>query len=374
MQTDARPSGGDDYLSKATDIAVRLAILAVIVVSSLRIFSPFLVPVVWGIIIAIALYPIFAKAERALGGRRKLVAATFILLGLASMIVPTLLLTDSVIEGASMLGKGLEEGTLTIPPPSEKVREWPVIGENAYKVWNGAATDLHATAAKLAPQLKSLGAKLASAVGGLGAALVQSIFAIIIAGVLMTLPESSYKTARKIFRRLGGDEGEAMVDIVVGTVRSVVKGVLLVALIQSFASAIGMYIAGVPAAGFWALLVLVVAVIQLPPILILGPIAVWVFSNNDSTVIAVVFLLWSMLISASDGFLKPLLLGRGVEIPMLVILIGAIGGMLRSGVIGLFIGPVILAIGYGLFMSWIQQDTDEDSTSAEADGNVGAQA
>ena len=166
-------------------------------------------------------------------------------------------------------------------------------------------------------------------------------------------------------RRLAGDDGPAMVGMSVGTIRSVVKGVILVALIQSLLAAIGLTIASVPAAGLWSLLVLIVAIIQLPPILILGPIIPWVFANNDSTGIAVFFTIWSLVVSGSDGFLKPLLLGRGVKVPMLVILIGAIGGMLRAGVIGLFIGPVILAVAYELFIAWVRED-EESTESATA--------
>jgi predicted PurR-regulated permease PerM len=318
-----------DYLDKSLDIAVRLGVIAIIILGCLRIFSPFLVPVVWGMIIAIALHPIFAKLVSSMGGRRKMAGAVFILVSLALLIVPTVLMTDSVIDGGVTIGRQLEDGTFKVPPPDAKVKDWPVVGESLYEYWNSASVDLEGTATKLAPQLKALSARVASLVAGLGATFVQMIFALIIAGVLMVTSEGGDRAARVIAMRLGGDEGVAMVDISVGTMASV------------------------PMAGFWALLVMIVAVIQLPPILILGPIAVWVFSANDSTVISVGFLIWSLLVSGSDSFLKPLFLGRGVKVPMLVILVGAIGGMLRSGVIGLFIGPVILAIGYGLFRAWI---------------------
>jgi predicted PurR-regulated permease PerM len=193
-------------------------------------------------------------------------------------------------------------------------------------------------------------------VAGLGTAIVQTIFSLIIAGILMMTSEGGGKVARDTARRLAGDDGPPMVDTGIDTIRSVVKGVILVAAIQSLLSAVGMVVAGVPAAALWAALVLIVAIIQLPPILILGPIAVWVFSANDNTVIAVGFLIWSLIVSGSDSFLKPLFLGRGVKVPMLVILVGAIGGMIRAGVIGLFIGPVILAIGYQLFKAWVTDD------------------
>jgi predicted PurR-regulated permease PerM len=276
-------------------------------------------------------------------------------------------MADSIIEGGSSIASQLEEGKLRIPPPDPKVKDWPLIGESLHGYWNSASVDFEGTAHKLAPQLKAVASRLVSLVGGLGATIVQMIFALVIAGVLMVTAEGGGRTARIIFRRLGGDDGEALVDISIGTIRSVVKGVIVVALIQSLLSAIGMYVAGVPLAGLWALLILIVAIIQLPPLLILGPVAVYVFSASDSTVISVGFLIWSLLISGSDGFLKPLLLGRGVQVPMLIILVGAIGGMLRSGVIGLFIGPVVLAIGYGLFTAWIASVKEPEAKKLESE-------
>ena len=176
----------------------------------------------------------------------------------------------------------------------------------------------------------------------------------------MVKAEGGSRTARSVARRLAGDTGPPMVDMTIGTVRSVVKGVVLVAMIQGLLAAVGLVVAGVPGVGLWTVLVMMVGVMQLPPILVLGPIAVWVFANNDSTVIAVIFAVWSLFVSVSDGLLKPLLLGRGVPLPMLVILIGAIGGMLRSGLVGLFVGPVILAIFYQLFMNWVHESETQD--------------
>ena len=170
--------------------------------------------------------------------------------------------------------------------------------------------------------------------------------------------------ARRIARKLGGEKGPSMVDLSVATVRNVVKGVVLVALIQGLLAAAGLAIAGVPYVGLWALVVTMLAVAQLPPLLMLGPIIPWVFAHNDSTLIAVFFTVWSVLVSFSDPFLKMLLLGRGVGVPMLVILIGAIGGMLRAGMTGFFVGPVILAIFYHLFTVWVRGDraTADQST------------
>jgi predicted PurR-regulated permease PerM len=357
-----------DYLGKALDIAVRLALVAIIVLSAFRVFSPFISTVVWAVLIAIAMYPIFDKMKRLLGGRAKLAGALFIVITLAIVIVPTIMLTGSLIDGAREVQEHMEAGTLTIPPPSEKVKDWPLIGEKTYEIWHASSVDLQATAEKLGPQLKEIAAKLVSTVVGLGTAILQSILALIIAGILMMTSEGGNKAAVSIAKRLAGEEdGPAIVDIATGTIRSVVKGVILVALTQSLLAAIGLTVAGVPAVGLWALLVLVVAVIQLPPIIVLLPIAIWVFSANDNTVISVGFLIWSLIVSGSDGILKPIFLGRGVAVPMLVILIGAIGGMLQAGVLGLFIGPVVLAIGYQLFKAWVAEDEAPHKTEPKAE-------
>jgi len=195
-----------DYLGKALDIAIRLTVIAVIVLGAFRIFSPFLAPVTWGTIIAIALNPIFERVNSALGGRNRLAGTLFILISLALVITPTVLLTSSIVDGAKKLDQELEEGILRVPPPAEKVQDWPVVGKSLYSTWQSASVNLEATIKKLDPQLDKLKAKLASTVAGLGAALVQTIIALIIAGILMMTSQGGGKVARDISMRLGGDD------------------------------------------------------------------------------------------------------------------------------------------------------------------------
>jgi predicted PurR-regulated permease PerM len=195
---------------------------------------------------------------------------------------------------------------------------------------------------------------LLKSVAGTAKGLLAFAASIIIAGVFLLMADSSYSAFRRIGRRLGGDRGADFTDLSVATVRSVAKGVLGVALIQTLLAAIGLLVMGVPGAGIWASIVLLLAIMQLPPILVLGPVAFWVFSVA-APVPATIFLVYCMLVSFSDGLLKPLLLGRGVDVPMLVILLGAIGGMISAGIIGLFIGAVILALGYQLFQAWVSE-------------------
>ena len=185
---------------------------------------------------------------------------------------------------------------------------------------------------------------------------------IIIAGVLLANTAGGSQAARALARRLAGEQGTKGVELAGATVRSVAQGVLGVALIQSILAGLGCLLVGVPGAGLWALLVLILAVVQLPTILILGPIIVYVFSTT-STIAAVLFAIWSILVGISDAFLKPLLMGRGVDVPMLVIFIGAIGGFMASGIIGLFVGAIILALGYKLIINWLEVDTPPEQES-----------
>jgi predicted PurR-regulated permease PerM len=340
-------------MDRALDVALRLAFVALIVLWCSKIVTPFFLPLLWGLIIAVAVYPAFVKFRRLLGGRDRLAGIIFIVVSLILVLAPMVWLTDSVIAGAGKLGTGLQEGTLKVPAPSASVQKWPVVGERLYGSWSQAVADLEVAIANHSDQLRAFGGKLVEGVASLGGAVVQTIFALIIAGVFMINAIGGGRVAYAFADRMGGEKGRELVDVSIGTIRSVVKGVLLVAIIQSLMAAAGLVFAGVAAPGFWAFLVLVVAIIQLPPILILGPIAAYVFSANDSIVVAVVFLAWSLVVSGSDGFLKPMFLGRGVAVPMLIILIGAIGGMMTAGLVGLFLGAVILSIGYKLIEAWL---------------------
>ncbi len=356
MQTSAER----DHLRKALDVAIRLAVVGIMVVAAYRVFSPFLLTVAWAFIIGVTANPAFRQIRRVVGGRARLACALFVTVGLAAVLVPALLLGDSLLDATVGLVKKAEAGTLVIPEPTAQVKQWPLVGDKVYALWHGAAVDFEGTIARLQPQVQDLGQKIVGEVSGVGKALVQTILAIIIAGLLMLNAEGVERLARSFARRVAGDAGPPIIDTGVGTIRSVVKGVVLVALVQGLLAAAGLLVAGVPGVGLWSLLVMVVAVIQLPPLLILGPIAVWVFANHDSTAIAVFFAVWSLLVSISDGLLKPLLLGRGVPVPMLVILVGAIGGMLRSGLVGLFIGPVVLALFHQLFTAWVREADHPD--------------
>jgi predicted PurR-regulated permease PerM len=367
MSNSSRSSDDKVFQARALEAAIRIGLSALLILWCFYIVKPFIQPVLWGSIFAVALYPLFLKLQSMLGGREKLTATVMTLLALAILITPTVMLSESLIESSKTLTQEIDAGTLTIPPPSEKVKDWPLVGEKLDKIWSLASTNLEAALEKFKPQLEAVGKKLLSVAAGVGVGVLQFVISIIIAGVLLVYARSGSQAIETMVGRVMGEKGgKDFVDLAAATIRSVAQGVLGVALIQSILAGIGLMVMDVPYAGLWALLVLLLAIVQLPPALILVPIIVYVFSVAE-TVPAVIFMIWSLMVGASDAFLKPLFLGRGMDIPMLVILLGAIGGMILSGIIGLFVGAVVLAVGYKLFIAWLAQNDDSAKEQAPAE-------
>lgn len=362
--TSANSSKTDDrFLSNAMASFIQIGALLILLMFCYGIVKPFIHIVLWGIVIGVGLYPTHTALSARLGGREKVSATILVLVGLAIVIVPVWTTAESSIAAAQNVTGNLEAGTLEIPPPGKDVAEWPLVGEPIYKFWNGAATNLEATLNKYSSELMSVGESLLSVAGGAVFGALQFIISILIGGALIMNAESGHRAARNIAGSLMGDDaGEKMTELSIMTIRSVVKGVLGIAIIQAMAALIGLLVAGIPAAGLWALAVLVVAIVQLPPWLVLAPIAVWYFSVAEP-VPATIFAIYMLIVSLADMVLKPLLLGRGVQTPMLVILFGAIGGAMAMGIIGLFLGAVVLAVSYELLVAWMAPD--EDTAAAQ---------
>lgn len=346
---------------------VQIGALVILLSWCFQILSPFVNIVMWALIISVALYPVHLALSVKLGGREKTSAAIIVIVGLAVLLIPTINTAGSSISALQHISAELREGTLSISPPDPSVADWPLIGEKVHEVWSNAATDLEETLRKFQPQLVTFAQGLLKFAGSIAGGILQFVFSLLIVGVFLVIGQSGYKTVTKFSSSLLGNGGVQLTDLSIETIRSVAKGVLGVALIQALLSAVGLVAIGVPAPGIWAGLILVLAIIQLPPLLILGPIAVWVFSVSD-TVPATIFAIFAFVVSISDSFLKPMFLGRGMEIPMLVILLGAIGGAMTAGIIGLFVGAVVLALGYTILTAWMGKDEpDNPGESADAD-------
>ena len=337
----------------AIETAIKIALIGVMAVVTFRITQPFIIPIAWGVIIAVAVNPFINIVTKKLGNRRKLAAILFALVVIAALVVPSVFLVSASFDTVQEIYTQLENKTLEVPPPPAKVQEWPIIGESLYKTWSLASSNLDAVLKKFGPQLKDFSILMLGKAGVGLKDVVMFIISVSISAALLATTERCSAATTKVISRFAGQTGPELQKLGVATIRGVMLGVIGVAVIQSVLSAVGMLLVGVPAAGLWAALVLILAVIQLPPILILAPIAAWVFSFA-STGPAVLFLIWALVVSGCDGFLKPVLMGRGVDAPMLVILIGALGGMMLAGIIGLFVGAVVVAISYTIFMAWIE--------------------
>jgi predicted PurR-regulated permease PerM len=358
-------SGDKAFMDNALEATIRIGLLILLAAWCFAIVKPFVIPIVWGVIIAVGSYPLFLSLRRKLGGRNGPSAILVTLLGLVVLIVPTLMLSGTLVDSVQGLAEGFKEGAIAVPPPSEKVRDWPMVGEQVHAYWTQASTNLGSILSKFAPQLEAVGRWLLSTAAGAGFAILQFVIAIIIAGFLLANAQAAGTTAHAVARRLADEKGAEFAKLAESTVRSVTRGILGVALIQSMLIGLGFLVMGVPGAGLWALLCLILSVIQIGPFPVVLPVLIYVFSTAD-TVPAVIFLVWSLFAGAIDNILKPLLLGRGVEVPMAVIFIGAIGGFITSGIIGLFVGAVVLVLGYKLFLAWMGEAPETPVASSQA--------
>ena len=349
----------------AIEIAVNLGLIIFILIWALMILKPFLALVIWGAIIAVASYTPFLKLQSIFKGSKKLAVIAFTVIGLSVVIIPTSMFSESLIKSSINLAHHIAEGTVDIPPPSENVKEWPVIGKRVHTAWSKAANNFTLFVNDNAHQVKEISAIFLTKAAGVGLGILSLVFAILIAAAFLSNAEVAAMSMQRLFRRLAGEQGDKLLDLSAATIRSVATGVLGIAFIQAMLGGLGMVVVGVPGAGLWALFVLIVAIAQLPPWLILGPVIVYVFSV-ESSMVATMFMVWSLVVSFLDMALKPVMLGRGVEAPMLVILLGAIGGMVMSGIIGLFIGAVILAMAYKLFQAWLEMgEVDIGASTAD---------
>jgi predicted PurR-regulated permease PerM len=334
------------------DISIRLLFLALIMGWCIMILLPFTSVILWGFILGIAFSPLHSKLVKIMGGKPKLASLIIVLACLAFFIIPAWLFLDALIDNVKELRTSFLAGSLKLPPPpANSVKTWPVIGEKLYEIWYAASTDLGGTLIKYKSELVGVGSKIAKGILSVGGGIFQLLVALIIGGVLLAIQDTG-ESVRKFVRKLAGDRGDEFADVIKMTVGNVVKGVLGVAFLQAILIGIGFFLAGIPYAGIWTLLVFLLGVLQIPPALVVIPVVVYLFSEK-STGVAILWTVYLILAGLSDNILKPILLGKGAPVPMLVIFLGVIGGFMLSGFIGLFTGAIVMSIGYKLFIAWI---------------------
>lgn len=337
---------------KITDMIIRWGVLAIIMFSCFAILRPFILMLIWAVVIAIAIYPIFSSFVKLMKGRKKFPVFLLTLVLLSLIIIPSVLVTESLYEGVSYLTKNYQEGKHLIPPPGDTTANWPKFATPIVNLWKHASNNLQETVLEYSDQVTSVGTWLLSALTDIGKGILQFNVSIIIAAFILIYSDDLKIISEKVFQKLAGDKGDHFASITVLTIRNVVKGFLGVAVIQAVMAGIGFFIAGVPFAGLWTIVCLVLAIIQIGVGPVLIPIAIYMFSVTDTTS-AVLLSIWFLVILISDNVLKPIILGKNAPVPMMVVFLGAIGGFMVSGFLGLFLGAVILTIGYKLFLAWL---------------------
>lgn len=341
---------------EVVDIALRLGLVAVLVYACYRVASPFMAILLWTILLAVMLSPLhlWLRRHSRIGN-----AGAAVLIGLAGImlvLVPILVATDSFVRSALQIVAHVNEHGLSMPDRPAWLERVPLIGEQLRERWDIAARDLPAALRQYGPQIKFGADWLGSFAAGLAGGLVTALASLILASVLLVYGNEAHRFAAALMLRVTGDRPRArfLIALTASTIRAVVQGVVGVAFVQSVLVGIGFFGVGLSYAGALSLLVLVLGILQIPATLVTLPAIIYVFVN-EPTPTAIAFAAWTTIAGLSDNVLRPLMLARGLDVPMPLILIGVIGGLLVDGMIGLFTGPVILSVAYVLFVEWLRE-------------------
>ncbi|MGC1847466.1 MAG: AI-2E family transporter, partial [Pseudolabrys sp.] len=336
------------------EVAIRLGALALLLYWTLILVRPFLSIAIWSAVLTVALYPVFEWTSHQLGGRRRIAAALITFLSLLIIIGPATWLALGLVDGLRLISERLDLANLTIPPPSISVKDWPLIGQPIYQFWELASTNLSAALAQIVPQLKPLGSSLLRIGADTGLGIIMFLAAIVVAGFLFSPAPMIAEAIKKFSRRLNPTRGEEFVEQAGATIRAVSRGVIGISVLQALLAGVGLMVAGIPQASLITFGVLVLGIIQIGPSIILIPVIIWAWTFMG-TIPALLFTAYMVPINLLDNLLRPIVMGRGLKTPILVILIGVIGGTLAYGITGLFLGPIVLAVIWELFVSWIDE-------------------
>jgi predicted PurR-regulated permease PerM len=350
--------------SRLLDVLIRAGLIAVLAMLCYVVFAPFLTLMAWALILAITLYPVNRSLARRIGGRQGLAATILVLAGVLLVIAPMALLMNSFGSSVQDFIHAVQNNTLKVPPPREGVETWPFVGKKIQDVWSRAHADLPGLVESLQPKIGEIARKALSIVASIGLGMLQFLASVIVAGIVMAYGEAGTRGSRAIFTRvIGSDRGEAFARLSTATIRAVAQGVIGIAFVQAILVGLALLVAGVPWAGVLAAITLVLSIVQVPALIVIVPAIAYIWSSGDySSGAAIAYTIILLLSGMADNVLKPLMLGRGVDAPMPVILLGALGGLATGGILGMFVGATLLALGYQIFMAWV--DTDPDAPSA----------
>ena len=340
-----------------TRITLSVLFIGSLLVASVWIMLPFLAAIVWALTLVIATWPLMLAVQRYTGHRRGIAVLVMTLALLMLLIVPCWLAVSTIVANTEEIADMARTVvSMRVPPPPDWVAGLPLVGDRLAQIWGDlTSAGVHELAPRLTPYAGSLTRWLVSAMGSVGEMFLQFLLTVAIAAVMYANGERAADTMLRFGRRLGGERGEGAVRLAGRAIRGVALGVVVTALAQSVLGGIGLALAGVPFATVLTALMFILCLAQLGPALVLIPAVIWMYYAG-SALWATVLLVFTVVAITMDNFLRPVLIRRGADLPLLLILAGVIGGLVAIGLLGIFIGPTVLAIAYTLFNAWIAED------------------
>ena len=339
-------------------LVIRLGLLALLIFWTLVLIRPFVPILAWSVVLAVALNPVFERLAKILGGRPKLAATILTVISLAIVIGPATWIGLGAVEGTKDIAEQLTAGEVVVPSPPQAIKSWPLVGPQLYEFWDQASTNLRSVLRQIAPYLKPFAATLLGLAGDAGVGTIKFLVSVAVAGVLFPYGPQLVAAGRGFLSRIVPEQSEHFLDLAGATIRAVSQGVIGVAIIQALLAGIGFKLAGIPSAGLLAFVVLLLSIVQIGGTIVILPVIIWIWTDKDFAT-ALLLTVFLVIVAVLDNILKPLVMGRGLTTPALVILIGVIGGTLAHGIIGLFIGPIILSVAWELTVAWIRTDRVE---------------
>ena len=351
------PAVPDGAIPLAVEPLLRITALALLLYACVILLLPFVSILIWSIVLAVALYPVFKWISFRLGGHPRLASALVTLFALFLVIGPATWLTLGLIDSARTVYEHFDLAKLSLPPPAG-VKTWPLIGEPLHQFWELASTNIASALSELAPYLKPVGTTLLSIAGGAGVGFLKFLVAIIIAGFMFPAASTLAEAARKLARRLA-TRGDELMDLAAATIRSVSQGVVGVSALQALLVGPALVLAGVPGSSLLTSAVLILGIIQVGPWIVLFPLVVWSWFVMAPAK-ALLLTCYLAPVGLLDNLLRPLVMARGLSTPMPVILLGVLGGTLAAGITGLFLGPIVLAVIWELLVPWWREPVISD--------------
>ena len=338
-------------------LVIRLALLAFLIYWTLVLIRPFVPILAWSVVLAVAFYPVFNFLSELLGDRPRLAASILTAINLAIVIGPVTWLGLSALDGVKAIAESLNTENLVVPSPPQGVRDWPLIGPQLFELWIKASNNIRMVVHDVAPYLKPLAGTMLGLAGDAGLGTIKFLLSVAIAGFLFPYGLPLVAAGKRFLYRIVPEQSEHFLELAGATIRAVSQGVIGVAIVQSLLAGIGFKLAGIPGAGLLTLAVLLLSIMQIGAAVVMLPVIVWIWMDKDFTT-SLLLTIFLFLVGIFDNVLKPLVMGRGLTTPTLIIFVGVIGGTIAHGIIGLFVGPVILSLAWELMVAWIRADRD----------------